>query len=162
MDLEALRAAVVSARERAAGDESRLPDLGWAIYAYCLELRNHQDPLTNAYLEILEEGIGVLRRLQRRDQGFIGALGLMLGWQGAAQHRLGRTEHVPNRHRPQRTALLCAGRPAPAGPVATHAVRDCRLTVRARHVHMGLSPLHPARSGHWGAVTVLRPPAQLA
>jgi hypothetical protein len=48
MDLEALRAAVVSARERAAGDESRLPDLGWAIYAYCLELRNHQDPLTNA------------------------------------------------------------------------------------------------------------------
>lgn len=91
-DLRALRAAVVSARERAAGDESRLPELGWAIYAYCLELRNHQDPLTNAYLEILEEGIGLLRRLQRRDQGFIGALGLMLGWQGHAQLQLGRTE----------------------------------------------------------------------
>lgn len=92
MDLKALRAAVVSARERAAGHESRLPDLGWAIYAYCLELRNHQHPVTVAYLEILEEGIGVLRRLQRRDQGFIGALGLMLGWQGYAQHQLGRAE----------------------------------------------------------------------
>jgi tetratricopeptide (TPR) repeat protein len=92
MDLKALRAAVVSARERAAEDESRLPDLGWAIYSYCLELRNHQSPVTVAYLEILEEGIGVLRRLQRRDQGFIGALGLMLGWQGYALHQLGRAE----------------------------------------------------------------------
>ncbi|OLF11343.1 hypothetical protein BU204_30480 [Actinophytocola xanthii] len=66
--------------------------MGWAIYAYCFELRNHQDPVTSAYLEILEEGIGVLRRLQRRDQSFIGALGLMLGWQGYALHQLGRAE----------------------------------------------------------------------
>ncbi|RVX42665.1 hypothetical protein EDD27_5303 [Nonomuraea polychroma] len=90
MSVETLRAQVMRLRELARADpDTYEPELALALYTLCMELKDIGGPITTSYLELLEEGIALHRRLLGRNPSSIPQLGLMLCWLGFAQYNLG-------------------------------------------------------------------------
>ncbi|MFF4529449.1 tetratricopeptide repeat protein [Streptomyces sp. NPDC001407] len=65
------------------------PKLGLAIYGLCQEVMNRPGPVTQAFIDVCEEGIALHRRLLHTDPASVPQLGFLLGWLGIAQLSLG-------------------------------------------------------------------------
>ncbi len=77
-------------RELAKADPATYqPELGLALCTLCGELNGTAGPVFTSYIDLLEEGIALHRRLLRRNPSSVPQLGLMLCWLGVAQFRLG-------------------------------------------------------------------------
>lgn len=91
--IEAAQARVARFRELARKDPFTYePELGIAIYALCMELRDRPGPVTSSFIELCEEGIALHRRSQHTHPGSLLALGFMLGWLAIAQFSLGSSD----------------------------------------------------------------------
>ncbi|MCW6003527.1 tetratricopeptide repeat protein [Micromonospora sp. CPCC 205371] len=90
MSVDAAQTMVTQYRELAKVSPATYePELGLALYDLCMVLHGAPGPITNSYLDLLEEGIALHRRLLRRSPSSLPQLGIMLCWLGFAKHRLG-------------------------------------------------------------------------
>lgn len=90
ISVDAAQANVTRYRELAKADPATYePELGLALYTLCMELKGTAGPITTSYLDLVEEGIALHRRMLRRNPSSVPQLGLMLCWLGFAQYRLG-------------------------------------------------------------------------